>query len=130
MPADGARSRVCGVALAVELHERAAESHGLSRSAAIIAFERRDLLSRHIGPAGRQLGIHRIAEVLRALYSVCEIRDAFQIATVAVTHWNRAKRLVGFAYNVKPAPQPAGPRSVHGEVAGILYCAFLHFLQI
>jgi hypothetical protein len=57
-----------------------------------------------------------------------EIRDAFQIATVAVTRWNRAKRLIGFAYNVKPAPQAAGPRSVHGEVAGILNRAFAHFL--
>src|SRR5262245_55417577 len=97
MPADGARSRVCGVALAVELHERAPESHGLSRSAAIIAFERCDRLLRHIGPAGRQLGIHRIAEVLRALNSICEIRDASQIAAAAVTRWNRAKRPVGFA---------------------------------
>jgi hypothetical protein len=49
-------------------------------------------------------------------------------ATVAVTRWNRAERLIGFADNVKPAPQPAGARSVHGEVAGILNRAFAHFL--
>src|SRR5262249_36219046 len=62
--------------------------------------------------------------------SVCEISDAFQIATVAVTYWNRAKRLIGFADNVKPAPKPAGASSIHGEVAGIFNRAFAHFFQV
>ena len=43
---------------------------------------------------------------------------------------DRAKRPVGFADDVKPAPQPAGARGVHGEVAGIVDCAFAHFLQV
>ena len=64
------------------------------------------------------------------LYSVGEIHDACQIAAAAVPGRNRAKRLIGFADDVKPAPQPAGARGVHGEVAGILDRAFAHFLQV
>ena len=119
------------VAFAVELHERADERHVFSCRVAIIALERRDRLVRHIGPAGRQLGIHRIAEVLGALYAVGEIRDALQIATAAVTRWNRAKRPVGLRRSRRTgAPSPAGARRVHGEVAGILDRAFAHLLQV
>ena len=42
----------------------------------------------------------------------------------------RAKHPVGFAYDVKPTPQPAGPRGVHGEVAVIVDCAFANLLQV
>src|SRR6516225_3070976 len=130
MPADGAWSRICGFAFAVELHERAAESHVFSRSVAIIPFEGGYRFGRHIGAASRQFGIHRIAEVLRALDSVCEIRTALQIATIAVPRRNRAKRTVRFADNVKAAREPTGARGVHGEVAGILNCTFAQFFQV
>ena len=43
---------------------------------------------------------------------------------------DRAKRAVGFADDVKPAPQPGGARGVHGEVAGIVDRAFTQFLQV
>jgi hypothetical protein len=43
---------------------------------------------------------------------------------------DRAKRPVGFADDVKPAPQPGGARGVHGEVAGIVDRAFNQFLQV
>src|SRR6516165_1001861 len=99
MPADGAWSRICGFAFAVELHERAAESHVFSRAVAIIALERGYRLGRYIGATSRQFGIHRIAEVLHAFNSVCKIRDALQAATIAVPRRNRAKRPLGFADN-------------------------------
>jgi hypothetical protein len=53
-----------------------------------------------------------------------------QIAAVAVTRRNRAKRPVGFADDVKPAPEPGGARRVHGEVAGIVDRPFAQFLPI
>lgn len=130
MPADGARPRIRGIAFAVELQERADQDRVLSLRVAIITFKRRDLLARHIRPAGRQFGIHRVAEVLRAAYSVGEIRDALQIAAVAVTRRHRAKRPVGFADHVEPSHQPAGARGVHGEVAGIFDRAFAHLAQV
>ncbi len=96
---------------------------------AIIALEARDGFVRHVGAARRQLGIHRIAEVLRATDTVREIH-ARHVATAAVPRWHRAERPVGFANDVKPAPKPTGPRRVHGEVAGILDRAFAYFLQV
>src|SRR5262245_14805118 len=129
MPADGAGSGIFGVAFAIKLHEGAVQSDVFSRRVAVVAFEGRPRLHRHIWTAGRQLGIHRIAEVLRAVDAVGEIRAA-QIAAVAVTHWNRAKRPLGFANDVEPPPEPAGARRVHGEVAGGFHRPFAHFLQI
>jgi len=81
MPADLTLSGVCGFTFAVELNKRAYQNRGLFPWGAVITFERRFRLACHIGPAGRQF---RIAEALRAPSSVCEIRDAFQIATAAV----------------------------------------------
>jgi hypothetical protein len=130
MAADGARSGVHRVALAVELDERAHQGHAFSPRGAIITFERRSDFGRHVRPAGRKLGIHRIAEVLCAVNVVCKIRDAFQVAAVTMAGWDRAKRPVGFADDVKSASQAAGARGVHGEVAGIVDCAFTHPLQI
>src|SRR5271163_1941058 len=97
MSADLALSGVCGLAFAVELHERACENRILLRRDAVIALERCLRLARHIGAAGCQVRIHRIAEVLRASSSVCEIRDTFQIATAAVSRRNHTKRPVGLA---------------------------------
>ena len=130
MAADGTRSGVRRVALAVELDERAHQGHAFSVRGAIITFERRSDFGRHIRPAGRQLGIHRIAEVLCAANVVCKIRDAFKVAPVAMAGWDRAKRPVRFADDVKSASQAAGARGVHSEVAGIVDCAFAHLLQI
>src|SRR6185437_12351478 len=95
-----------------------------------VPFERCDRLVSHIWAARCQLGVHRIAEVLCALDSVCEIRDACQIAAAAVTGWNRAKRPVGFTDNVKPAAKSAGSRGVQGEVAGIFHCAVAYFFLV
>src|SRR5262245_25274303 len=128
MAADGARSGVHRVALAVELDKRAHQGHALSSRGAIITFERRSDFGRHIRSAGRKLGIHRIAEVLCAANVVCKIRDAFQVAAVAMAGWDRAKGLVSFADDVKSASQAAGASGVHGEVAGIVDYAFAHFL--
>ena len=47
-----------------------------------------------------------------------------------MTGRNRTKRPVGFTDDVKAAAQPAGSRSVHGEVAGILDRALAHFLLV
>src|ERR1700677_5028 len=121
MPPDSALPGVCGLAFAVKLYERAEENGVFFRCNAVIAFERGFRFARHIGPAGRQFRIHRIAEVLRAPSPVGEIRHAVQIATAAVTGGNGAKRPVGFANDVKPAPCRAIIRacSVHGEVTWI-----------
>src|SRR6476620_10103706 len=130
MAADRPRSRICRFALTVELYERAAEAHVFSCRVAIIAFEGRDRFFRHIGPAGRQLRIHRIAEILRAIYAVGEIRDALQVATAAMPRWDRAKRAVVFANNIESPAGPAWSRRIHGEIAGIPDLAFSHLLQV
>ena len=105
MPANLALSGVCGLAFAVKLNERADQSRVLFRRDAVIAFERRNRLGGDIGSSGCQFRIHCITEVLRASFSVCEICDAFQIETAAVTRRNRTKRSVGFADNIEPASQ-------------------------
>src|SRR2546422_2216699 len=97
MAADGARSGVRRLALAVELDERAHQGHAFSPRDGIITFERRSDFGRHIRPAGRQIGIDGIAEVLRAANAVCEIRDAFKVAAVAMPD--------GTARNVRSASQ-------------------------
>lgn len=128
MPADGALSGVCGVALPFELQERAEQRHPFP-SRAVVAFERRLDLCRHIGAACRQLRPFRIAEVLGAANAVREIRAA-QLAAVTVPRRNRAKRPAGFADDVEPAPEAGGARRVHGEVAGIRDLAFGHLFQV
>src|SRR5689334_13205856 len=130
MPADDARPRIGRVALAVELYEGAVEGHIFARGVAVIALEVRYRLVGHIGPAGRQLGIHRVAEILRAVDTVGEIRDALQIATAAMPRWYRAKRAVSFADDIKAPPKSTRPRGIHGEVAGILDRAVADFFQV
>src|SRR5262249_351787 len=75
MAADGALPCVRGIALTVELHERAQERLDPALIA-IIALERLLDLGRHIAAAGRPLGIFGIAKVLCAAPPVREIRDA------------------------------------------------------
>ena len=123
MSADGALSGVCGLAFAVELEERAHENRVSSARGAIIPLEGRGGLARHIGPARRQVGVHRVAEIFHAPPSVGEIRNPVQVPPAAVACGDRAKRPLGFADDVKPAPQSAaevmGTRRVKREVAGI-----------
>src|ERR1700761_1254506 len=102
MSADGALSGVGGLAFAIKLNERAYQNRILFRRDTIIAFERRLRLTCHVGASSRQVRIHRIAKVLRALSSVLEIRDTPQMATAAVTRGNRAKRPFSFTNDVKP----------------------------
>ena len=122
MSADRALSSVCGVAFAVELEERAREGR-VSSARAVVAFEGRSDVGGHIIPARRQIGVHRIAEIFHAPPSVGEIRKPVQVAPAAVASGDRAKRLLGFADDVEPAPQAAakvvGTRRVKSEVAGI-----------
>jgi hypothetical protein len=107
MSTDGARSGVGGLAFAIELNKRARQGRILFRRHTIIAFERRFRLTCHVGAAGRQVRIHGIAKILRALSAICEISNTLQIATAAVPCGNRTKRPVGFANNVKPGAQSA-----------------------
>src|SRR5262249_8989655 len=130
MASDGARPRIRCLAFAVELYEGADQDRVFAPRTAIVALERGLILGGDITSTGRQFRLHRVAEVLSALLSVCEIRVAGQIKAAAVTRWNCAKRPVGFADDVKPSPQPTGARGIHGEVTGILDRAFAQFLQV
>ena len=116
MSADGARSGVCRLAFAVELEERALEKR-VSSGRAIIALERGDGLARHIIPARRQIGIHRVAEILHAPPPVGEVRGP-QIPPAAVAGGDGAKRTFRLADDVKTSPQPPPPRS-WGRVASM-----------
>ena len=89
----------------------------------IIALERGHGLARHIIPAGGEVGIHRVAEILHAAAPVGEVRDP-QVPPAAVAGGDGAKRLLRLADDVEPAPQSApaevmGTGRVHGEVAGV-----------
>ena len=119
------------LSLAVELNERAHQGGLLFRGAAIITLEQGSRLCRHVGAAGRQVRILRIAEILHAFLSVAEVR-ALDVAAAAMTRGGRTKRPVGFADRVEPLPRSAtvGTRRVHGKVAGVLDDACGHLLQI
>ena len=122
MAADRALPGVCGVAFAVELEEWAGEDL-VSAARAIIPLEGFGDVGGHIGPARRQIGVHRVAEILHAPPSVGEIRNPVQVEPAAVARGDRAKRLLGFADDVEPPSQSAaevmGTRRVKSEVAGI-----------
>jgi hypothetical protein len=73
------------LAFSIELNERADQNSILFCRVAIIAFERRFRLTGHIGAAGRQVRIERIAKIFGAFPSVREIADTLHISTAAVT---------------------------------------------
>ena len=90
---------------------------------AIIALERGHGLARHIIPASREIGIHRVAEILHAAAPIGEVRDP-QVPPAAVAGGDGAERLLRLADDVETPPQSAsaevvGTGRVHGEVAGI-----------
>ena len=89
----------------------------------IIALERGHGLARHIIPAGGEIGIHRIAEILHAAAPVGEVRDP-QVPPAAMAGGDGAKRLLRLADDVETPPQSApaevmGTGRVHGEVTGV-----------
>ena len=94
MPADGALAGVCGIAFAVELEEGPGESR-VSSASAIVPFEGCGDVGGHIGPAGRQIGIERVAEILHAPPAVGEIRHPVEIPPAAVARGDCAKRTPG-----------------------------------
>src|SRR5258708_12065292 len=132
MPADVTLSGIGGLSLAVKLNERAHQEGILFRGVAIIALEQGSRLGRHVGAAGRQIRIQRIAEILRTLFTVSEVRDTLDVATTAMTRGDCTKRTVSFADRVKSLPQSATVRTrrVHGKIAGIFGDACGHLLQI
>src|SRR5207253_8379789 len=117
MPADLTLPGIGSLSLAVKLNERAHQDGILFRGVAIIALERGFRLGRHVGAAGCQIRIQRIAEILRTPSAVREVRDTLHVATTAMTRGDRTKRPVSFADRVKPPPQSAivGTRRVHGK---------------
>jgi hypothetical protein len=122
MSADGAVSCVAGLAFAVELEERAGEDRLSSARGAVIALVGASDLGRNVVAAHRQVGVHRVAEILHAPPPVGEIRFPIQVPAAAVAGGDGAKRTLSFADDVEATPHSAeimGTRRVHGEVAGV-----------
>lgn len=93
-----------------------------------LALEGGSGLGRHIGAAGGQIRIQRVAEILHAASAVGEVR-ALHLAAAAMAGGDGPERLVGFADRVEPLAL-VGARRVHGKIAGILDDALSHLLQV